>query len=157
MTISRTPTGGRGRQGLAVARSQASRVRLLRAERCSNSGWPTWPKCSPTKRGHPALLDGAVTGSGLKSSNYGRKERIACTIGSATRLRREAGGSSGYHPDNLVRRKGNIGIGAAPLGCTLLRSHRSRSPALRRAPARHEKDTRAQKRHEIPVFSGHSW
>ena len=56
----------------------------------------------PEKRGHPALLDGAVTGSGLRSSNCGKKERTACTIGSATRLSPETGGSSGYHPDNLA-------------------------------------------------------
>ncbi len=104
MTISRTPTGGRGHQGLVVAPSQATRVRLSLVELSSNSGWPTWPKRSPTKRGHPALLDGAVTGSGLKSSNCGKKARTACTIGSATRLSSEAGGSSGYHPDQPGRR-----------------------------------------------------
>ncbi len=52
------------------------------------------------KRGYPALFDGAATGSGLRSSNCGKKERTACTIGSATRLSPETGRSSGYHPDN---------------------------------------------------------
>ena len=60
------------------------------------------PKRFPRKRGHRALLDGAATGSGLKSWNCGKKERTASTTGSATRLSSESGGSSGYHPDNLA-------------------------------------------------------
>ena len=35
-------------------------------------------------------------------SNFGKKELTVCTIGSATRLTPETGGSSGYHPDNLA-------------------------------------------------------
>jgi hypothetical protein len=104
MTISRMPTGGRGRQGPVVAPSQATRARWSLVERCSKRGSPSWPRRSPRKRGHRALLDGAATGSGLRSSNYGKKERTACTIGSATRCSPEAGRSSGYRHDNLGRR-----------------------------------------------------
>ena len=102
MTISRTLTGGRGRQGLVVAPSSATRARWSLVEPCSNSGWPSWPKRFPRTRGHRALLDGAGTGSGLKSWNCGKKERTASTTGSATRLSSESGGSSGYHRDNLA-------------------------------------------------------
>ena len=102
MTISRTPTGGRDRQRLVVAPSRVTRARLSSVEPCSNNGWPTWPKRSPTNRGRRALLDGADTGFGLRSSNCGRKERTACTIGSGTGLSPEAGGSSDSHPDDLA-------------------------------------------------------
>ncbi len=57
----------------------------------------------PRIRDHRALLDGAATGSGPTSSNSGKKERTACTIGSATRRSPEPGGWSGYRPDNLDR------------------------------------------------------
>jgi pyridoxamine 5'-phosphate oxidase len=55
----------------------------------------------PTTRGHRALFDGAGAGSGLMSSNCGKKVRTACLIGFATALSLEIGGSSDCHPDLL--------------------------------------------------------
>jgi GNAT superfamily N-acetyltransferase len=109
--MSPMPTGDRGRQGLVVAPSQATRARWSRVERCSNNGWLTWPKRSPTNRDRHAPLDGADTGSGPRSSNCGKKERTACTIGSATKFSSAAGGSNGYLPDKLEDR-GLLGGGA---------------------------------------------
>ena len=45
----------------------------------------------PDDWGHRALFDGAATGSGRMSSNCGKKERTACTIGFATALSLEVG------------------------------------------------------------------
>ena len=79
-----------GARRSAVASHQSEVV--VKVRRCSKREWPSWPSRSPRKRGHRALLDGADTGSGPRPSNCGKKERTACTIGSATGLSPENGG-----------------------------------------------------------------
>lgn len=55
---------------------------------------------SPTIRGHRVPAAGAVTGSSPMWSNCGKKDRTDCTIGCATALSLEDGGSSDCRRDS---------------------------------------------------------